>query len=121
MTVPIHLEPVSQLLGLKLMVTCVCGQEPVASPPSCISAFQKLPPACSIQLTVRCASPCCHFPGLLDPRAEGKSPYDRVAWPGTLETQEDKGYNRELNCTSSAKAPSSQVQGASVHLALHVS
>lgn len=73
-TVPIHSESVSQLLGMKLMVTCVCGQEPVASPLSCISAFQKLPPACSIQLTVQRASPCCHFPGLLDPRIEGKGP-----------------------------------------------
>lgn len=70
----------SQLLGTKLVVTCVVKNQWLlhyrVSLPS-----RKLPPACSIQLTVQCASPRSHLLGLLDPRAEGKGPCDRK-WPG---------------------------------------
>lgn len=107
--VSVHLEPMSRLLGTKLVVTSYVVESQWL-PHHGVSQPSEVTSACSVQPTMRCASPRCHLLGLLAPRAGSKSPCasQKVAWPRALRTQEDKSCSRVLNSTCGTKDPGSQ-------------
>lgn len=79
--VSVHWESVAQLLGTKLVVTAIVYK------PSEVTSSSPL----------QGASRCCPPPGPVRSQSIRSCNGQKVAWPGVLGIQEDKGYSEGLN------------------------